>query len=223
MPTAADFEREKEELKSILTSGVFNRAPNLAHLLTYVCSQYFEGKAEQIKEYNVAVEALGRSTNFDQKKDSIVRVEANRLRKRLREYYENEGSGHPVRIVIPLGQYVPRFVLRDSMEATTNVEPAVESIEVAPAADLARESVGVRWRQWMILAVLVASAILVILWVSGIGRKKGAPGRNVAAVVQEGWKTFAFWRASRAGISRMARVTSGRPTAIIMAALLRVA
>jgi Malectin domain len=186
MPTAADFEREKEELKSILTSGVFNRAPNLAHLLTYVCSQYFEGKAEQIKEYNVAVEALGRSTSFDQKKDSIVRVEANRLRKRLREYYENEGAGHPVRIEIPLGQYVPSFVSRDSMEAATNVEPAVESIEVAPGADLAREPVGMRWRQWMILAVLVASAILVILWVSGIGRKKGVPGRNVAAVVQEG-------------------------------------
>lgn len=94
----------------MLDSGIFNRAPNLAHVLTYVCSQYFEGAAEQIKEYNIAVEALRRPPGFDQKRDSIVRVEAHRLRKRLREYYEAEGASHLVRIDIPPGQYVPHFV-----------------------------------------------------------------------------------------------------------------
>ena len=109
MHAAVDLAQEKHELDAVLASGIFNRAPNLANVLTYVCEKYFEGSAEQIKEYNIAVEALGRPSQFDQKRDSIVRVEAHRLRKRLREYYEAEGAGHPVRIEIPPGQYAPKF------------------------------------------------------------------------------------------------------------------
>src|ERR1022692_3483560 len=110
MHAAADFAQEKHELDALLASGIFNRAPNLAHVLTYVCEKYFEGSGEQIKEYNIAVEALGRPAQFDQKRDSIVRVEAHRLRKRLREYHEAGGAGHPVRIEIPPGQYAPKFL-----------------------------------------------------------------------------------------------------------------
>ncbi len=116
-PLAADFAEERNELQAILTSGIFHRAPNLAHVLTYVCEKYFEGAAEQIKEYNIAVEALGRPAGFDQKRDSIVRVEAHRLRKRLRDYYEAEGSSHAVRIEIPPGQYAPHFLRRDQQAA----------------------------------------------------------------------------------------------------------
>jgi hypothetical protein len=110
MQAARDFEQEKTELQLVLGSGIFDRAPNLEHVLTYVCEKYFEGAAEQIKEYNIAVEALGRPAEFDQKRDSIVRVEAHRLRKRLREYYESGGANHSVRIDIPSGQYAPQFV-----------------------------------------------------------------------------------------------------------------
>src|ERR1017187_10077987 len=90
MHAAVDLAQEKHELDAVLASGIFNRAPNLANVLTYVCEKYFEGSAEQIKEYNIAVEALGRPSQFDQKRDSIVRVEAHRLRKRLREYRSEE-------------------------------------------------------------------------------------------------------------------------------------
>jgi Malectin domain len=110
MQAAADFRQERNELETILASGILNRAPNLAQLLTYVCAKYFEGAGEQIKEYNIAVEALGRPADFDQKRDSIVRVEAHRLRKRLREYYEADGADHAIRIDIPPGQYAPRFL-----------------------------------------------------------------------------------------------------------------
>jgi len=109
IPTASDYAEEKNELRTVLNSGIFTRAPNLENLLTYVCTKYFEGAAEQIKEYNIAVEALGRLSGFDPKRDSIVRVEAHRLRKRLRDYYEADGAGHAVRIEIPAGQYAPQF------------------------------------------------------------------------------------------------------------------
>ncbi len=108
--TPPEYAEERNELQAVLDSGIFNRAPNLAHLLTYVCARYFEGEGEQIKEYNIAVEALGRQPGFDPKRDSIVRVEAHRLRKRLRDYYEAEGTDHSVRIEIPAGQYAPQFL-----------------------------------------------------------------------------------------------------------------
>jgi Malectin domain len=121
MAIQAQFEAERLEVEALLASGIFQRAPNLEHVLTYVCSKYFDGATEQIKEYNIAVEALGRPVEFDQKRDSIVRVEAHRLRKRLREYYENEGAGRAIQIEIPSGQYAPRFIHKE-----TTVQPAVE-------------------------------------------------------------------------------------------------
>ena len=112
MPTIAVVDQEKAELDSVLSSGILERAPTLAHLLVYVCSKYFDGAGEQVKEYNIAVEALGRPPDFDQKRDSIVRVEAHKLRKRLREYYQTEGADHPIRIEIPPGQYAPKFIFQ---------------------------------------------------------------------------------------------------------------
>src|SRR5262245_64797762 len=107
MPSTAEFEQERSELESVLNSGIFDRAPRLAQVITYVCSKYFDGEAERIKEYNIGVEALGRGVEFDPKKDSIVRVEAHRLRKRLRDYYAKEAITHAVQIVIPPGHYMP--------------------------------------------------------------------------------------------------------------------
>ena len=112
-PLSPDQEREKQELESLLASGIFSRAPGLAHLLSYVCQKHFAGEEGGIKEYNLAVEALGRPADFDQKKDSIVRVEIYRLRKRLQEYYAKEGEAHAVHISIPPGQYTPKFTVRE--------------------------------------------------------------------------------------------------------------
>jgi hypothetical protein len=143
MHTVADYGQEKRELEAVLASGIFNRAPNLALLLTYVCARYFEGAAEQIKEYNIAVDALGRPADFDQKRDSIVRVEAHRLRKRLREYYDADGAAHTLRIDIPPGQYAPRFVMRGVPESSLSTEAVVAQVDnsaVAVAATAASES-----------------------------------------------------------------------------------
>ena len=123
---------------AILASGILNRAPNLAQVLTYVCAKYFEGAGEQIKEYNIAVEALGRPADFDQKRDSIVRVEAHRLRKRLREYYEADGADHAIRIDIPPGQYAPRFLPAGAPLPSLSAETLVAQGEVDPGSARAR-------------------------------------------------------------------------------------
>src|ERR1700691_669156 len=131
MPSTVGLREEKAELEAVFASGIFSRAPGLAHMLRYVCTKYFEGQSDQVKEYNIAVEALGRSADFDQKRDSIVRVEAHRLRRRLSEYYEGEGASHRIRIVLPSGQYVPQFLVVEPLSVDA-VDPGTEIVAVTP-------------------------------------------------------------------------------------------
>jgi len=108
--TQMECEAQRAELEEVIHSASFVRAPTLAHLLSYLCEKLFAGEANEIKEYSIGVEVFHRGSSFDQDSNSIVRVEANRLRKRLALYYAGEGASHRLQIVIPLGQYVPEFV-----------------------------------------------------------------------------------------------------------------
>jgi Malectin domain len=102
-------DERRVELKAILSSREFTRAPALAKLLIYLCEKAFEGKVHEIKEFSIATEVYGRDSTFGERRDSVVRVEASRLRKRLKNFYEQEGAGHALRIVIPPGRYQPEF------------------------------------------------------------------------------------------------------------------
>ena len=115
MLVAGSFLEERKEVEAVLQSGALSRAPGLEQLFVYLTTRYFEGMADNLKEYIVAVEAFGRPVDFDQKRDSIVRA-GHRLRERLAQYYENEGAGHGIRITIPNGQYAPRFIFNPSTE-----------------------------------------------------------------------------------------------------------
>ena len=113
MPSAtaepACTDAKRAELSAVLQSQLFLRSPSLAHLLSYLCEKAITGESDQVKEYSIAVDVFARPQSFDQDNDSIVRVQANRLRKRLAEYYSTEGSAHRIQITIPVGQYVPIF------------------------------------------------------------------------------------------------------------------
>ena len=139
MPSTVGLREEKAELEAVFASGIFSRAPGLAHMLNYVCTKYFEGQSDQVKEYNIAVEALGRPADFDQKRDSIVRVEAHRLRRRLSEYYEGAGASHRIRIVLPSGQYVPQFQLIEPKESPA-LESGTDLVAVTPVVVIGEPS-----------------------------------------------------------------------------------
>jgi malectin (di-glucose binding ER protein) len=126
--TAAEsttWEAERSELQAVLRSPLFARSPALTHLLSYLCEKTFAGETDQIKEYSVALDVFDRRDSFDQDTDSIVRVQANRLRKRLSEYYAGEAASHPIHITIPLGQYVPQFhrVADQDRAQTPQIDP----------------------------------------------------------------------------------------------------
>jgi len=128
MRAECDLQAECAELEAVLSSEAFARSPIVAQMLKYICERHFSGQAHEIKEYNIAVEAFGRPPNFDQARDSIVRVEAHRLRKRLQEYYLQQGASHQIQIILPPGNYVPQFIWR---EPTT----LVEALAATPEAE----------------------------------------------------------------------------------------
>src|SRR5487761_2443869 len=143
-----DLDAQRAELQAVLQSKNFTRAPTLAHLLSYLCETLFAGKASEIKEYSIGTEVFHRGPSFDQDSDSIVRVEANRLRKRLAEYYAGEGASHKLRIIIPLGQYVPEFE-----HCTPQQQPPAEVPETPaiPAAEppIQSRSFNRSWTLWL--------------------------------------------------------------------------
>src|SRR5579859_2077619 len=108
-PKADPSQPERAELERVVEA--LARWPRLSHLLRYMGDRLFSGELDQITEYNIATDVLGRSrTQFNAAEDAIARVETHRLRKRLAAFYETEGKDHPVQITIPSGSYVPVFL-----------------------------------------------------------------------------------------------------------------
>jgi serine/threonine-protein kinase len=106
-PTAA--ENVRAAIEKVLASGAFQTSDRLSRFLRYLAEQTLEGRADRLKEYSLGVDVLGRGESFDPRTDSIVRVEASRLRAKLSAYYRGEGASDPVQIELPRGSYSIRF------------------------------------------------------------------------------------------------------------------
>lgn len=110
-PRPPNRDEERAELEAV--AAALSRSPRLVRLVRYLGEKYFQGEIDELHEYNIATEVFERSkTVFDAGEDAIARVEAHRLRKRLKEFYDGEGRDHSVQLVIPSGTYVPVFTRR---------------------------------------------------------------------------------------------------------------
>jgi Tol biopolymer transport system component len=97
----------RAQLETILASDVFSRAQQLRRFLAFIVEQRLAGQGQSLKESVLAHELYGKGTDFDGGTDPVVRVDARRLRDKLREYYERRSD--PVVISLPKGSYVPVF------------------------------------------------------------------------------------------------------------------
>jgi len=122
---------EQAELETV--AEWLARSPRLVRLLRYIGEKHFRGEDDQLKEYNIAVELFGRPADyFNPSDDAIARVEAHRLRKRLKEYYDSEGKDHIIHISIPPGSYVPVFSRQAAADDAISAAPA-EPVAAAPS------------------------------------------------------------------------------------------
>jgi len=115
-PPRADEVRQ--ELAKIVASTVFRDSLRLASFLRFVVDAALTGKSSQIKAYTVAIEALGRPASFDPQDDSIMRVEAGRLRHAIAHYYAGAGIDDLIVIELLPGSYVPPFRRRTLSPST---------------------------------------------------------------------------------------------------------
>ncbi len=97
-------------LTKVLGSAAFGTSPQSRDFLAYTVTETLAGRAERLSERTVGRRALGRADTFDGRFDASVRVRASRVRKSLEAYYAQEGRNDRVRIELPAGAYVPRFV-----------------------------------------------------------------------------------------------------------------
>jgi tetratricopeptide (TPR) repeat protein len=99
----------RAQVARICASPQFRGAGRLRDFLSFVVTETIEDRGCQIKEYTIGTLVYARHPLFDPKLDSIVRVEAMKLRNRLAEYYEQDGSADALVICIPKGGYLPEF------------------------------------------------------------------------------------------------------------------
>jgi tetratricopeptide (TPR) repeat protein len=99
-------------LARVLASGRFVRSRRASQLLSYLVEATLSGRGENIKAFSIAVDVFGKDQSFDADNDTLVRVQAGRLRDMLETYFEGEGRDAPVLITMPRGGYVLHFQTR---------------------------------------------------------------------------------------------------------------
>jgi adenylate cyclase len=108
----SDQKAIREQLVRILNSGPFHQSQRRQRFLEYLVNEALAGRGERLKAYNVALEVFERPETFDPITDPLVRIEAARLRDKLREYYGTDGQSDPIHIDLPKGTYTPQIEFR---------------------------------------------------------------------------------------------------------------
>jgi hypothetical protein len=99
-------EEVRKHLDLLFLSSSFAGSKRCQEFLRYIVLEVVEGRADQINERNIAHEVFGKGTSFEPSEDSLVRVKAREVRKRLTDYYQTAPDSS-IKIELPLGGYIP--------------------------------------------------------------------------------------------------------------------
>jgi TolB-like protein len=194
-PTADQINRQ---LDRILASDGFMNADRMSAFLRFVVGRALAGEADQIKEYVIGVEVFGRDAGFDPRMDSIVRVEARRLRTKVEEYYAGPGAADTVLIQLRRGSYAPSFDVREATPAPSDA-PAL-SVPSPPQPRSRRP-----WRLGLGLALVAVVIGTLAARRSGLWATDGKPTPDVSIAVLP----FAEYSSDPADTRLAARLTDG--------------
>lgn len=146
------------QIETLVASHELRGSDSLCKLLRYLAQHSLNHSDEPIKEYGIATEVFGRSADFDPQLDSIIRVQAGRLRSKLAKYYETEGANDPILVELPKGTYHLSFHQRTKPSPTLfEAAPAVPATQPAGWLTPARSRIAVT-----ILSILLLLSIALI-------------------------------------------------------------
>jgi hypothetical protein len=163
----------REHLHDILESQVFKGSRRSQDFLRYIVENALEGHFDQLKERSLGIELFGRPPSYDTAEDSIVRVSASDVRKRLMHYYEQAGTDSEFRIELPSGSYIPEFCHVAAPSTPPEHQPPVEVPATQPAKRAGVPSLG-RLLPYGIAAISVAVAVVLGFRNVALQRLQGA-------------------------------------------------
>jgi hypothetical protein len=166
-----DSAEVRRELSLVLESASFRGSKRCHDFLSYVVTKALDGDSESLKERTLAVEVFGRRADVDLGENSIVRVGAREVRKRLAQYYITDGADDPIRIELLAGSYVPIFNRHTGVFTEVEPEPVSEPAAAPVRIPLPETKVWFftrRWNfigpWWMALAVLAIVLVPLSVW-----------------------------------------------------------
>ncbi len=125
-PFTADFQAAvMAELDSMLKAPVFAQSGRCKRFLNYIVVQTLAGNAGDLKERTIGICVFQRTNDYATSDDSIVRVTANEVRKRLAQFYGQSAGAHPIQIELPRGSYVPEFRIQAPRKVKKAEAPTV--------------------------------------------------------------------------------------------------
>jgi Tetratricopeptide repeat len=147
----SDRKAIREQLDRIVRSDPFVQSQRRRRFLEYIVHESLAGRGERLKGYSVALEVFDRPETFDPVADPIVRIEAGRLRDKLRSYYETDGINDRIRIDLPRGGYQPRITVRDTSGGLVAATPEIVRIRDRSTSEVEAEDallmgLGLFWR-----------------------------------------------------------------------------
>lgn len=144
-PSAPAPEEIRAHLEKVLASRLFARSLRLCRFLRFSVEESLAGKDGRLKEQIIGMEVFDRKSDYDPRIDPIVRVEARRLRAKLKAYYASAGRADSILIGLPKGAYLPFFKMRSAsapaprtslVAASGSVLAPRKSIAVLPFANM---------------------------------------------------------------------------------------
>ncbi len=143
-------EAAQAQVDCILQSKRFRSSEVLCRLFSYLVEKSLVGEADDLREYAIGLDALGRPSSFDPRQESVVRMHVSRLRQKLAKYYRGEGAGDLIILDLPKGGFKVTFELRpdDLQQPTSPVVAAIDS----PGSGWNRREV------WLAAGLLIAVA-----------------------------------------------------------------
>ena len=159
--SAEDREAIREQLGRLLGSTVFKRSKGCSNLLAYVVNRTLDGDAEHLKERSIGIEVFGRAPDYDTASDHVVRSAAGDVRKRLAQYYLQPGHSSELRIEIPPGSYIPRFIVYPAAPPQEPEETAAGPVSIRGRRRIFGFTAG--RQRWMAALTIGGAAILTIL------------------------------------------------------------
>src|ERR1700757_848628 len=180
----SEHEQYLRHVEKLSNSNVLHGSESLCKLLRYLARHAVEHPGIPLKEYQIATEEFGRPPDFDPAVDSMVRVQAGRLRAKLIEYYATEGGEDSLRVELPKGTYTLSFHRRQPGEAHPH---DLVGGELHPASRTSTP------RSWL-LAVITLSILLVAALAALYSTRRETPVARALAVEPAATSLQVFWK-----------------------------